>query len=591
MSDLVGSERYQLALTDRFLDLPVSPIAKASTEGFRYQPLPDSKTFIRLLYLRPRNRKTSIEGRTALHCEVIIHPVSDCPPYVALSYAWGDATIRRSIKVGSHVVSLTESLVVALEHLQHHEKTLVVWADAICINQSDDVEKGHQVQMMSRIYKSAALVVAWLGLESDESDKAIQQLRDFTKLAFSAMEQIDELESMFEAGQLEQAEGDELPPGRNIDFLPVKTLLERPWFDRIWVLQEAVLNDHTLFLAGQSCFEPNALFWGGNEWLSAHYSHAHAIDHTRWRRLTAGNVPLELDVFCLSAISLSVFGPGLKCSDPKDYVYGLLGLIKDAERYGLRADYTLGLEDIYTNFATALVRSGNLSFLLRLWYPETDLAVPSWVPDLRAAQFNTMDTWIDGTIYQADLATSGNRHVDVEKSADGTLRLMVSAYHIDIVESALASLPGDDPDPIEQTAFLGRVHEAMSRVDVPTHAATGESSLSAPALLLAHLRAYFQPPRAELLAYLDSKSADANPEWAHLSPCRHLFSTKSGRVGLSHGPVSAGDSVFIIGSTRGQWVLRRLARDGYYRIVSPATVYPIQGHGTWESLREEISLC
>ncbi|KAI0902759.1 hypothetical protein F4823DRAFT_638106 [Ustulina deusta] len=266
---------------------------------------------------------------------------------------------------------------------------------------------------------------------------------------------------------IEKCEGDEPLRAQNIEFLPVKNLLERLWFDRIWVLQEAVLNDHTLFLAGQSFFEPDALFWGGNEWVSAHYGLAYVIDHTRWQRLIPINVPLELEVFFLSSISLSVFGPGLRCSDPKDYVYGLLGLIEDAERYGLRADYSLSLADIYTNFATALVRSKNLSFLLRLWCPETDLALPSWVPDLRVAQFNTMDTWIDGEIYQADLATSNDKRFS----------------------------------------------------DVQT---------------------------------------------------------------------SASDNVFIIDDTRGQWVLRGLAQNGCYRIVSPATVYPIHVNGQWKSRREEI---
>ncbi|KAI0099036.1 heterokaryon incompatibility protein-domain-containing protein [Nemania sp. FL0031] len=588
MSRLLENRRYQLALTDQFSDSLNSSVAEASTEEFRYQPLPDSKSFIRLLYLQPSNRTTSIDGHPALQCEVVVHPVSDCPPYVALSYAWGDATARRSVKLGSHVVSLTESLVAALEHLQHQEKTLVVWADAICINQSDNVEKSHQVQMMSRIYKSAALVIAWLGLEGDDSDEAIRQLQKITELIASAMNQIDEIENMFGSGQ-----GDELLQHRqSIDFLPVKSLLERPWFDRIWVLQEAVLNDHTLYLAGQLCLEPDALFWGGNEWVSAYYSHAHTIDHTSWRRLTPVNVPLPLDIFCLSSISLSVFGPNLKCTDPKDYVYGLLGLIEDAERYGLQADYTLSLEDVYTSFAIALIRSGNLSFLLRLWCPGTDLNLPSWVPDLRVAHFNTMDTWIDGNIYQADLAPGGNRpSLDFQSSGDGIPRLIVSAYHVDTVESILASLANGEPDPAEQTAFLRSVQGVMSHVGSLGRISKERTPLSATALILAHLRAYFQPSRAELLQYLDDGSSSVNTEWAHLSPCRHLFLTKSGLVGLSHGPVSTGDKVFIIAGTRGHWVLRKLAQDDCYRIVSPATVYPINENRPPMSLREEIHLC
>ncbi|KAJ3552316.1 hypothetical protein NPX13_g11146 [Xylaria arbuscula] len=591
-ANLVENERYGLALTDQFVEIHPSSPAKHSTTGFRYQPLPDNSGFIRLLYLRPQSRTASIEGRIRLHCEVIIHPVDHCPPYVALSYAWGDATSRKNVKLGSHVISLTESLVTALEHLQHRDKTLVVWADAICINQTDDVEKGHQVQMMSRIYKHAVLVVAWLGVESEDSDEAIKQLRYFRDLAFSLMSQIDEIESMFDTSRPGHDATRELPPCTNaIDFLPVKRLLDRPWFDRIWVLQEAVLNDHTLFLAGRSILEPDALFWGGNEWVSSHYSHAHTIDHTRWRRLTPVNVPLELDVFCSASISLSVFGPNLKCSDPRDYVYGLLGLIEDADRYGLRADYSLSLEDIYTNFAIALIRSGNLSFLLRLWCSKTDLNLPSWVPDLRVAQFNTMDTWIDGEIYQAMLASGDSIHIeDAQASGNTTPRLVVSGYKLDTIKSVLTSLGKDDPTQAEQMSFLGEVHDAMSRTNRQNSVAAREGLLSAPAFLLAHLTAYFQPSRAELLKYLSSGSADTNAEWAHLSPCRHLFITNSGLVGLSHSVVAPGDSVFVISGTRGQWVLRGGVQDSWYRIVSPATVYPMHLDGEWRSRREEISL-
>jgi hypothetical protein len=37
------------------------------------------------------------------------------------------------------------------------------WYDALCINQNDEQERGHQVEMMGEIYKMAYWVLAWLG--------------------------------------------------------------------------------------------------------------------------------------------------------------------------------------------------------------------------------------------------------------------------------------------------------------------------------------------------------------------------------------------------------------------------------------------
>ena len=76
----------------------------------------------------------------------------DPPPFTALSYCWGDPKARGNIIVNGHQVSVTESLKVALRYMRHHEDHLQVWADAICINQSDRAEKSIQVYIMGDIY-------------------------------------------------------------------------------------------------------------------------------------------------------------------------------------------------------------------------------------------------------------------------------------------------------------------------------------------------------------------------------------------------------------------------------------------------------
>jgi hypothetical protein len=49
-----------------------------------------------------------------------------------------------------------------------------VWADALCINQTDEEEKGHQIRLMKHIYSRAEQTYAWMGKgEVDGSHAAI----------------------------------------------------------------------------------------------------------------------------------------------------------------------------------------------------------------------------------------------------------------------------------------------------------------------------------------------------------------------------------------------------------------------------------
>jgi hypothetical protein len=74
------------------------------------------------------------------------------PSYFALSYCWGDAKARTEIKVNGQQVSVTKSLECALRYLRKVDEDVVIWADAICINQQDTAEKSAQVSMMGDIY-------------------------------------------------------------------------------------------------------------------------------------------------------------------------------------------------------------------------------------------------------------------------------------------------------------------------------------------------------------------------------------------------------------------------------------------------------
>jgi hypothetical protein len=78
-------------------------------------------------------------------------------------------------------LSITENLHSALRQLRQTENHRILWVDAVCINQSDDVEKGRQVALMGEIYKRASSVLVWLAPASFETSKALEFLLALSK--------------------------------------------------------------------------------------------------------------------------------------------------------------------------------------------------------------------------------------------------------------------------------------------------------------------------------------------------------------------------------------------------------------------------
>lgn len=77
------------------------------------------------------------------------------------------------ILVNDVEVAITESLAIALDHLQMSDDTVKLWVDALCINQEYNVEKMHQVIKMKSINQTASSVLAWLSPAADESDSTM----------------------------------------------------------------------------------------------------------------------------------------------------------------------------------------------------------------------------------------------------------------------------------------------------------------------------------------------------------------------------------------------------------------------------------
>src|SRR5271156_2724282 len=112
---------------------------------------------IRLVELQP--------GKTedALRCSIHKTSLTDDPDYEAISYCWGpDHAVDKVICDDETYLPLNQSLTSALRHFRHDQEPRLLWADAICINQSDADEKSRQVNMMREVYRQARRVLIWL---------------------------------------------------------------------------------------------------------------------------------------------------------------------------------------------------------------------------------------------------------------------------------------------------------------------------------------------------------------------------------------------------------------------------------------------
>lgn len=114
---------------------------------------------------------------------------------------------------------VSASLHGALQALRQRNHDILVWVDALCINQQNQEERSEQVRSMTNIYARAKYVAVWLGGEADDSALGIRFLHALTDAADS---QTTALLRSF----LSQAQ-------RKRDLEAVASLFERDYWSRL----------------------------------------------------------------------------------------------------------------------------------------------------------------------------------------------------------------------------------------------------------------------------------------------------------------------------------------------------------------------
>ncbi|KAI0459249.1 heterokaryon incompatibility protein-domain-containing protein [Xylaria acuta] len=127
------------------------------------QALSNNQTHIRLLELLPGRRDEPVK------CSLAEVALNEVPSYEALSYVWGDPNDTVIVLINNTIFYITKNLHLALLRIRDPKSNRTLWIDSICIEQTDLIEKKHQIALMGDIYRQATSVILWLG-EPQDSD-------------------------------------------------------------------------------------------------------------------------------------------------------------------------------------------------------------------------------------------------------------------------------------------------------------------------------------------------------------------------------------------------------------------------------------
>ncbi|KAF2995060.1 hypothetical protein E8E13_001872 [Curvularia kusanoi] len=232
----------------------LSPLLVTKQDEQQYQYTPLKTNQIRLLKLHPGQPGSQIEctikAVDLLACDDFNSENTndkDWEWFHAVSYAWGKGARSVKIKCNGLVAYISQTLADALQTFREKDD-LILWIDALCINQNDIRERAAQVKLMDLIYFKARRVRIWLGRD-DEAD-AVHSAEGAADL----IKTFAELWNSCRDGDICEV-SERLFQDPDIALLPqwegIRRLYQRPWFSRVWVVQELGLAEDATFYSGQ----------------------------------------------------------------------------------------------------------------------------------------------------------------------------------------------------------------------------------------------------------------------------------------------------------------------------------------------------
>ena len=273
------------------------------------------------------------------------------PSYVAISYTWGTSKELHAVQINGRPFYVHTNLYNLLLYLRQRGENRCLFVDALCIDQANLAERNFHVQLMAQIYDEAACTLVWLGTPSDDRREA--RAIDFVVEMATFLEKT-------KRGALAGFSKQYMIDAVALRWANLMRFCRVSYWTRVWIVQEFLQARSIEMVCGMAALD----------WVSFARVLSAVRDHYRTgagvirplddiltgildsiparltsRRLTAQASPLEdlLREFYDS-----------ECSEPRDKVYGILGIASDCGEqpstglyFGPQPDYGKHIVDIY----------------------------------------------------------------------------------------------------------------------------------------------------------------------------------------------------------------------------------------------------
>lgn len=326
----------------------------------------DNQNEIRLVHIDPA---TNIHD--PINCKLVHHSLDHLPDsgYTALSYSWVGTPGEASISINGTSVTVTRSLETGLRRLRT-DRILVLWADAVCINQSDNDERSEQTAKMRFIYQRAKAVCVWLGPESEDSHLAwdlIWSLKNHPPAQFP---------NLFRESELPK-------------FEALKKLFRRPYWWRMWVVQEVTCGSKVSVYCGNESISWSDLsaicdIMEQRQDLLATIMYPGDPD-SAFSLISGGPKKLSLSKFSKDKdpplLDLLRTHKSKFSKDKRDKVYALVGLSNTRDSFE-KLDYDRSVQDTYVHTARHIISTTRMLDVICVKQHDNNFEnLPTWAPD------------------------------------------------------------------------------------------------------------------------------------------------------------------------------------------------------------------
>lgn len=316
-------------ITSTRVDGPSNP-ATSSKESW-YPELRYPASSIRILYIRPGKSRDKLRG------QLEVAPLAQRPEYDALTYSWGDPSDSKTIVINGKKTRITKNLHEALVNIRDRSKTIPIWVDQICIDQTNLSEKSSQIPLMTDIYSRARTVRMWLGniqgpRWAEEADKL-----DWT-------------------GDWATSHADRYPRAARYWLY---RLADAEYWKRTWIIQEVGVASQIEVHFGSKQSMPWRVFIKLMEWYRQgdHDANVRSI-----YELDALRETMSVDRSHLRLSNLLTAFYDSFSTIPLDKVYAFLGIASEYLNGCIDVDYTKSIYEVYRDVMTGFNNLSDPSF-------------------------------------------------------------------------------------------------------------------------------------------------------------------------------------------------------------------------------------